>query len=68
MFMMVDYVREMTVKKSCKYSKFGSIEHLLFLCCNRCCKTIDNNAILFIVTGFWQGNLVLQVVDRVHQL
>ena len=30
MFMMVDYVREMTVKKSCKYGKYGMFEHLLF--------------------------------------
>ena len=30
MFVMVDYIREMTVKKS-KYGKYGSFEHLLFL-------------------------------------
>ena len=30
MFMMVDFVREMTVK-SCKYGKCGSYAHLLFL-------------------------------------
>ena len=29
MFMMVDYVREMTGKKSF-YGKYGSFEHLLF--------------------------------------
>ena len=29
--MMVDYVREMTVKKSCKYGRYGLFEHLLFL-------------------------------------
>ena len=28
---MVAYVREMIVKKSCKYAKYGSFEHLLFL-------------------------------------
>ena len=28
---MVDYVREMTVKKSCEYGNYGSFEHLLFL-------------------------------------
>ena len=33
MFVMVDCVREMTVKKSCKYAKYGSCEHLLFLFC-----------------------------------
>ena len=27
----VDYVREMTVKKSCKYGEYGSFEDLLFL-------------------------------------
>ena len=31
MFRMVDYVREMTVKKSCKYSEYGSFGHLFFL-------------------------------------
>ena len=31
MFVMVDYVREMTSKKSCKYSKYGSFDHVLFL-------------------------------------
>ena len=31
MFVMVDYVREMTVKKSCKCGECGSFEHLLFL-------------------------------------
>ena len=29
--MMVEYVREMTVKESWKYGKYGSFEHLLFL-------------------------------------
>ena len=28
---MVDYVREITVKKSCKYGEYGSFEHLLSL-------------------------------------
>ena len=31
MFGMVDNVREMAVKKSCKYGEYGSFEHLLFL-------------------------------------
>ena len=31
MFVMVDYVQEMAVKKSCKYAEYGSCEHLLFL-------------------------------------
>ena len=31
MFVMVDYVREVTVKKFCKYGEFESFEHLLFL-------------------------------------
>ena len=31
MFVMVDFIREMTVKKSCKYGDYGSFEHLLFL-------------------------------------
>ena len=30
-YVVVDYVRDMTVKKSCKCGKGGSIEHLLFL-------------------------------------
>ena len=28
---MVDYVREITVKKSCKYGEYGSFVHLLFM-------------------------------------
>ena len=28
---MVDCVRKMTVKKSCKYGEYGSFEHLLFM-------------------------------------
>ena len=32
MFMMVGYVREMTVKKSCECGEYGLFEHLLFLC------------------------------------
>ena len=28
---MVDIVREMTSKKSCKFGEYGSFEHLLFL-------------------------------------
>ena len=31
MFMVVDYGRKMTVKKSCKYDGYGSFEHLVFL-------------------------------------
>ena len=31
MFVMVDYVREVTVKKSCKCGEYGSFEHLLFM-------------------------------------
>ena len=31
MFVMVDYVREKTVKKSCKYGEYGLFERLLFL-------------------------------------
>ena len=31
MFVMVDCIREMTVKKSCKYGECGLSEHLLFL-------------------------------------
>ena len=31
MFVTVDYLREMTVKKSCKYGEYGSFEHLHFL-------------------------------------
>ena len=38
MLMMVDYVREITVKKSCKYDEYGSFEICfalfpLFCCC-----------------------------------
>ena len=29
---MVDCVREMTVKKSCKYGEYVSLEHLLLFC------------------------------------
>ena len=29
-FVVVGYVRKMTVKKSCKYGEYGSLEHLLF--------------------------------------
>ena len=38
MFVMLDYVRVMTVKKSCKCGKYGSFEHLLFL-------SVDHDAI-----------------------
>ena len=31
MFVVVDYVRKVTVKKSCMYGEYGSFEHLLFL-------------------------------------
>ena len=31
MCVMVDYARETTVKKSCKYCKHGSFEYLLFV-------------------------------------
>ena len=31
MFVMVDFVRKMTVKESCKCDKYGLFEHLLFL-------------------------------------
>ena len=31
MFVIVDHVREMTVKKSCKHGEYGSVEHLHFL-------------------------------------
>ena len=31
MFLLVDYVWEMTVKKACKYGEYGLLEHLLFL-------------------------------------
>ena len=31
MFMMVDYVSEITVKKSCKYDEYKLFEYLLFL-------------------------------------
>ena len=30
MFLMVDYVREMIVKKACKCGRYGLFEHLLF--------------------------------------
>ena len=30
-FVVVDYVREMILKKSCKFGDCGSFEHLLFL-------------------------------------
>ena len=33
LFMMVDYVRKMTVKKSCKYGEYGLFERLLFSFC-----------------------------------
>ena len=30
-FVTVDYVKQINKKKSCKYSEYGSFEHLLFL-------------------------------------
>ena len=30
LFMMVDHVRKMTVKKSCKYGEYGLFEYFLF--------------------------------------
>ena len=35
MFVMIDSVREKTVKKSCKHGEYGSFGHLLFLLSNR---------------------------------
>ena len=35
-YVMVHYVREMTVKKSCKYGEYESFEHLLLLLRNDC--------------------------------
>ena len=37
MFVMVGYVRKMTVKKSCKYGEYRPFEHLLFLLQNVVC-------------------------------
>ena len=31
MFVIVDYVKKMTEKKSCEYGEYGLFEHLLFL-------------------------------------
>ena len=31
MFMVIDYVREMTVKKSCRYDEYRSLGRLLYL-------------------------------------
>ena len=36
LFMLVDYLTEMTVKKSCEYDEYGSFEHLLFLFLRYC--------------------------------
>ena len=30
-FVMVDYVREMTAKKSCEHGEYGSFKHLLLI-------------------------------------
>ena len=37
LFMMVDYVRKMTVKTSCEYGEYESFEHLLFFMCVHAC-------------------------------
>ena len=42
--MKVDCVREMTVKKSSKYGKYGSFEHWLYL--SWCCFASSASAIL----------------------
>ena len=34
MLLMVDNLKEITVKKSCKYGEYGSFEHLLFFFTN----------------------------------
>ena len=34
MLVIVDYVREMAVKKSCKYVEYGSFDNMLFLFMN----------------------------------
>ena len=46
MFLMVDYVKKMTVKKFCKYGEYGSFEHLLFLLCVSLCLLIYNSLAL----------------------
>ena len=42
MFVMVDDVRKMTSKKSCKPGVYGSFERLLFLFCCCCCGLNSN--------------------------
>ena len=51
MFMMVDFVREMSEKKSCGYGEYGLFEHLLFLFCKErilfseaLAQTVETNA------------------------
>ena len=39
-FTVVDNVREMTEKKSCKYGEYGWFEHLLFLSLVKKCKKV----------------------------
>ena len=51
MFVMVDYVREMTAKKSCKYGEYGSFEHLLFLLHT----TIDDDVLSCTCSFFGSG-------------
>ena len=46
--MVVGYVTEMTVKKSCKYGEYGSFEHLLFL--------FDPNLLVFSVVNKGQSS------------
>ena len=58
--MMVDYVRKMTVKKSCMYGKYGSFVHLLFLLIH-----MDNLLIFVISHAHPAGHLIIiMVVSR----
>ena len=47
-FTVVDNVRQITAKKSCKSGKYGSIEHLLLLFCTLCVWLLHNHALVHV--------------------
>ena len=54
----VDYVREMTEKKSRKHGEYGLFEHLLFLFLMDCC-TVLRIACSMLTVAVWKGLLAL---------
>ena len=71
MFVMVYYVREMTMKKSCKYGDYGSFEQLLFFyyhyCHKNCYFCCDHRYFRYLfqtANNSFNGIIILKVLPR----